>query len=128
MRSSFLVAWLLLALLAGGAACSGGDPPQAEGRFTRVHDGVCAALAAARAGNQAGASQDFADAHGGLHDLVVAVEEEDRTTAADLLEAKQRAEAALGEPSPPTRELTDLADAVGGAIAATGAETSPCSP
>ncbi|MBW3651780.1 MAG: hypothetical protein KY458_14540 [Actinobacteria bacterium] len=117
------------ALVAVAGACSSGGEDGSAGRFGAVHQNVCAAAAAARADDHSSAQRRFSDAHSGLHDLADAVEEHDRRAAAALLEAKQRAEAALGEPSPPTRELTDLADAVGGAIAAIGAEPSPrCSP
>ncbi len=119
MRRSLLLGWLLLTLV---AACSGETTPGAGSGFTAVHDGVCAALEAGRAGDQARAGREFADVHAGLHDLAAAAEEEDRAATARLLEHKQRAEAALGgeRPEPPIQQLEALVDSVRRAIAATG--------
>lgn len=119
VRRSRLLGWLLLTLV---AACSGETAPGSGTGFTAVHDGVCAALEAGRAGDQARAGREFADVHGGLHDLAAAVEEEDRAATARLLEHKQRAEAALGRerPDPAIQELEVLVDTVRRAIAATG--------
>lgn len=110
--------------MTAGPGCAGGADPGAEDRFGRVHEGVCAALRAARAGDHADAQRAFGDAHGGLHDLAAAVEGTDRAVAARLLEAKQRAEAALRDPSspPPAPELEVVAGAVRRAIEADGGE------
>lgn len=114
---------MVAVVVAAGPGCAGDADPGAAGRFGRVHEGVCAALQAARAGDQAGAQREFGDAHGGLHDLATAVEDTDRAAAARLLEAKQRAEAALRAPSsPPVPELDAVAAAVARAIKADGGE------
>lgn len=127
VRRSRLLAWLLLTLV---GACSGETVPPPGTAFTAVHDGVCAALEAGRAGDQARAGREFADVHAGLHDLAAAVEEEDRAATARLLEHKQRAEAALGgeRPDSATPELEALVDAIRGAIAATGQAPPPRCP
>lgn len=119
VRRSRLLGWLLLASL---PACSAGTGQGSATAFTGVHDGVCAALEAGRAGDQARAGREFAEVHAGLHDLAAAVEEEDRAATARLLEHKQRAEAALGgeRPDSATQELEALVDAIRRAIAATG--------
>ncbi len=113
-----------MVVVASGPGCAGGGDRGPEGGFGRVHEGVCAALRAARAGDHAGAQREFGDAHGGLHELATAVEETDRAAAARLLEAKQRAEAALRapSPSPPVPELEAVAAAVARAIEADGGE------
>ncbi|MDP9440883.1 MAG: hypothetical protein M3P34_01605 [Actinomycetota bacterium] len=123
MHRLWLVGCLVVAV-AGGPGCFGDGGGDSASGFTPVHEGVCAALEAARSGDQAGAQRGFADAHGGLHDLAAAVEEKDRAATARLLEAKQRVEAALRSPgsAPPAAELEALSGAVRGAIRANRGE------
>ena len=113
-----------MVVMAAGPGCAEGADPGAKAGFGRVHEGVCAALRAARAGDHAGAEREFRDAHGGLHDLAAEVEDTDRAAAARLLEAKQRAESALRAPSPSplVPEIEAVAAAVAQAIEADGGE------
>ncbi|MBW3615431.1 MAG: hypothetical protein KY439_09015 [Actinobacteria bacterium] len=125
-RLSLLVTTVLA--LAGACSSRGAEGP--ADRFAAVHQGVCAAAAAARGGDQGGAQRAFTDVHGGLHELAGAVQDSDRGAGAALLEAKQRAEAGFRTPgAPPSQELVDLSVAVRRAIEATGAVPPPsCSP
>ena len=66
-----------------------------------VHVAICDALNEARAGDAAAASRIFTNqSHDGLHELAADSAEQDRAVAADLLEAKQKVEAALIGPAP----------------------------
>lgn len=107
---------LALASCGGGSGGSGGDEPTtATGRFGRLHTGVCAAAQFAEAGDDARAKESFDDAHFGLHALVQAVEQEDRPTAARLLEAIEAAET-----KPSTATLEALTERVAESIERTG--------
>lgn len=69
------------------------EPTRATGRLGQVHAGVCAAVQLSEAGDRKRADDAFDDGHFGLHDLVQAVEQEDRAGAARLLEAIERTKA-----------------------------------
>lgn len=65
-----------------------------------VVQGLCQARAVAEAGDVAGASAVFQSrAHAELHSLADRLSSTDRAAAAGLLEAKQRLEAALADPT-----------------------------
>ena len=84
------------------------DPTTTPTRFGDLYADVCASAAAAKAGDRDAAERKFVDdAHGPLHQLAAAAEARDRASAARLLEAKQRVEAAV-ETKAPDLELEDL--------------------
>ena len=100
------------------AACGGngdGDPTAATGRYGRIHTDVCAAAQFAADGDDQRAKAAFDDAHFGLHALVQAVEQEDRATAARLLEAIERQES-----QPSADALDALTERVAESIERTG--------
>lgn len=138
---------VVLALLLAGALLAGcGDDGDGGGGTTArsrapaaaspgspsvevVAGGLCDALAAAEAGDLAGA-RDMFD-HGPLHDLADAVIDIDRGVAARLLEAKEAVESDLADdgvaPHRVAEDLRSLAVATGDALAVTGVPSpSPC--
>lgn len=117
MLAAFTVAAL------AGFGCSGredrgSDPAPVPPAFASVHSALCDSLRAAEAGDGVTAEARFVDAHGGLHDLAAALEDEDRALAARLLEAKEKVEGAGAGPED-RRLLTTIVaesiEAVGGA-------------
>lgn len=100
-----------------GFGCSGGEervsvPAPAASPFTPVHSALCDSLRAAEAGDSATAEARFTDAHGGLHDLAAAVQDEDRALAARLLEAKEKVEAADAGPQDRRVLVTIVAESI----------------
>ena len=94
--------------------------------------GLCDARTLAEAGDVQSASDTFQGrAHAELHSLADRVAATDRDAAADLLEAKQRVEAALGSPATadPTAVaagLLTLQDQVGNAAESLGLDRPVC--
>ena len=128
MPLSRAVAAFAVVLSLGATACSGDDDsvgaadgsttePTVSTTATTLADtsfaGLCAALAAAEAGDLDGAAQVFD--HGPLHELAAKATEIDRAVAARLLEAKEQVEAATTDDSTTsaslTSDLTALAEA-----------------
>jgi hypothetical protein len=99
----------------GGAGAGAGAGTKATGRYGGIHTEVCRAAAQADDGDLDAARRTFDDVHTGLHELAAAAEEDDRATAARLLEAKQRVEARLSATS-----LRELVAPVAEAVVATG--------
>jgi hypothetical protein len=110
------------------AACTdeaGGDADGAEvDRLQAASQGLCDAQVEASRGRVRDAREIFdAETHAYLHELAARLQETDRAVAAQLLEAKQRVEAAFRSARDPTgldellvslqRELGDAADAAG---------------
>ena len=106
---------LLLLTSACGAGGAGDDELEATGRFAQVHHGVCAAAQFSADGDRKRAEDVFDDIHFGLHDLVQAVEPEDRAAAARLLRAIERVES-VGS----TANLEALAGTVAESVELTG--------
>jgi methylaspartate ammonia-lyase len=119
-----------LALTLGlSAACSGDDEPAStSGSSTTTrptvsttsttapdlsYAGLCAAIAAAGAGDLDGVEQVFD--HGPLHELAASATEIDRAVAAQLLVAKEKVEAAISDdattPASLAADLNALAEA-----------------
>lgn len=73
---------------------------------------ACTAAAAASAGDVEAADRAFAEAHDGLHELAADLGEIDRAVAADLLVAKQQAEAAFAADPAPADLASRLDDLV----------------
>ena len=98
-RTSLLIAAVVAALL--GASCGGDEPT----RQTSAADfaGLCAANAAAAAGNATTAIATFD--HGPLHSLAASAEKKNRQVAARLLEAKQKVEALTISPDMTAKTL-----------------------
>ncbi|MFP3900990.1 MAG: hypothetical protein ACLFXM_09040 [Acidimicrobiia bacterium] len=134
-----VLALLLAGALLAGCGDDGGDatarsraPAAASPGSPSVEvvaSGLCDALAAAEAGDLAGA-RDMFD-HGPLHDLADAVIDIDRGVAARLLEAKEAVESDLADggvaPHRVAEDLRSLAAATGDALAVTGVPSpSPC--
>lgn len=118
---------LFLAVLVAGCASS---PPAGESGATVPS--VLAAVCDAAGGNDVvEAEAAFARAHDGLHTLARELQDVDRRdVAADLLEAKQRVEAAFAnEPVPDdlSGRVDALVDATAEALAATGGPRASCS-
>lgn len=90
---------------------------------------VVAELCRAQA-RPAEAEERFANVHGPLHDLADAVQQDDRPTAAALLEAKRAVEDTLAESGEDHARLADrlasLVDAVRDALAALDRPAPPC--
>ena len=113
-----------------GAATPGAATPATTastapaGRYDGVHTGICAADAAAAAGDARGAKAAFADAHQGLHEVADEAAKTDRAASARLLEAKEKVEADLASPTAPAAitkaDLDALLPALRAAAAATG--------
>ena len=111
-----------LAVLLATPACGGAtddEPTTATGRFGPLHAGVCAAAQFSEAGDRQRADDAFEDVHFGLHALVEALEQEDRATAARLLEAIEHTET-----EGTTAALDDLTERVAEGIERTG-DTAP---
>lgn len=104
---------------AGGGDGAGGDAstsePASTGRFGGLHAGVCEAARLSEAGDRDRATEAFDDTHFALHDLVSAVEAQDRAAAARLLEAIERTETQGS-----TESLVELAGRVAESIERTG--------
>lgn len=85
---------------------------------------------AANADDPAAAEAALGRAHDGLHTLARELKETDRRdTAADLLEAKQRVEAAFAADTVPddlSDRINTLVDATAAALTATGRPRAPC--
>ena len=94
----------LLALVALLAAACGGEPERASAaevkEFRSAIDGLCQTATSLRQENVPEAIDIFTDrTHAYLHELVDALQKENRALAARLLEAKQAMETALKDPS-----------------------------
>jgi hypothetical protein len=101
-----LPAGAVAALLATG--CGPGRPPVGPTALDRAADAICAATDAARRGDLGEAERVFEDrAHASLHDLAERAARRDRAAAGQLLQAKQRVEAAFAAEADP-EELADL--------------------
>ena len=114
-------------ILVVASACSSGNAaggPTQEERLADASRGLCDALLEAERGDVAAASRVFQDrVHAYLHDLARRLSDFDRVAAGELLEAKQRLEAALRDGSGAEtvrdlilglqRELADAARAAG---------------
>lgn len=97
---------------------SDGDGATTEERSgtERTLLGLCAASEAAVSGNVEGARDAFfGRSHQGLHDLADRASDEDRATAASLLEAKQRVESMLREGASAVELGPELGDLLGDA-------------
>ena len=91
-----------------------------------LHLAVCDALNEARGGDAAAAGGSSPSTHEGLHQLAADTSEQDRAAAADLLEAKQKVEAALIGPAPQlAADLERLEPTVRRALAVTDADADP---
>lgn len=90
------------------AACASGD----RSAILEAYQGLCTSLAAADAGDLDLAATTFTDeAHEGLHLLADRLLSVDRSTAAGVLRAKQRVEAAVsGDRTMLSQDLRTLAE------------------
>jgi hypothetical protein len=115
-----------LALAAG--ACRGSAGETSPEPYGPAQQGLCRALAQARAGRPDGARREFFDsAHAPLHQLAAEVAERDRPAAAHLLEAKAVVEGDLATPTPAlAADLERLVAATAAAVKTTGAPSVPC--
>jgi hypothetical protein len=110
------------------AACTEEEGAQAGGaevnRLQAASQGLCDAQVEASRGRLRDAREIFdAETHAYLHELAARLQETDRAVAAELLEAKQRVEAAFRSARDPTgleellvalqRALGDAAEAAG---------------
>lgn len=117
---------VLPVLVFAGAGCaSRADRPGSpvEARLRQAAQGLCDAEALARSGQLEAARAMFFDrSHGFLHELAAMATDRDPQTAAALLEAKQRLEAALermsGEGDAEGVEIGDLIAEVRAALGA----------
>lgn len=135
IRRVLLLACALVLML---GACGGGgepSPPSADQSADQsAHGELCAAVDATDAGDVGAAEKAvFGRVHDQLHDLAARVEEEDRTVAARLLEAKAAVETDLARERVDrdrdvlARNLAELAAATAAAIDAVGGEPpEPC--
>lgn len=103
-------------LLVLGVACGApgdratpGSPPVAIGG---VVEGLCQ-LSAVPTDRKRARSVFFGRVHGALHEMAAAVEVEDRSAAARILEAKARVESDLDAPRLPPGFATDVLDLLG---------------
>jgi hypothetical protein len=124
---------VLSALMVAGAGCASNavrSQSPAEIRLQEAVQGLCRAEALAREGDVPGARAAFVNrSHTYLHELAADVTDRDPAAAAALLEAKQRVEAALGDPTDGARlaELVaDLLDTVDAAAGAAGLAETRC--
>jgi hypothetical protein len=130
---------LALALVAAACASDGGvsgvpsaPPSGALGAVTSeaAAEAVRGLCALEPATDRVEAEATFLDrSHATLHVIAAATEVRDRSTAADLLEAKQRVEADLaGDELPPgfAADVRALIDATGAALEAIGLEAPAC--
>ena len=126
------LARLALAAVLVGAACGDDDEPAAPpAPSDATVAALCDAVRAARDGDLDEAEDIvLGRAHDRLHELAAEVSDLDRTVAAALLEAKQRVEADLTNPSDELqRHLEDLVAATADAVAAAGRpRPDPCTP
>ena len=122
-------------LLASSVAACAPEPaseatPSLDPELQRASAGLCDALRAASEGDVERAAALFEDeAHGYLHELADRVGARDRSAAAELLEAKQRAEAALARPWGPeevVQALEDVGEELADAAAAIGMPRPTC--
>ena len=103
-----------------------------EGRLAGASQGLCDAQAHASRSDVARAAAVFnAEVHAFLHELAADLQETDRAAAADLLEAKQRVEAALVAPARANAKevvtlLVDLERALAAAAEAAGLGGTTC--
>ena len=127
--------WIALVLLASGLAACASEPvseaaPAADPGLQRASAGLCDALRASSAGDVGRAATVFEDeAHGYLHELADRVEAQDRAAAAELLQAKQRAEAALARPWAPeevAQALEELGEELADSAATLGMQRPSC--
>jgi hypothetical protein len=127
IRPIALAALVLFAAACVSSGASGGVAPLDE-----AVEGLCRATDLARGGDVAGASGVFQDrSHEYLHVLADDLMDVDRAAAARLLEAKQRVEAAFGDPGSADPEgtaalLSDLQSALAEAATAAGLDPSSC--
>ena len=129
MRSIALI--LLASSLSACASEPASEPaPAADPELGRASAGLCDAMKAASGGDVDRAAALFEDeAHGYLHELAERVEARDRAAAAELLEAKQRAEAALARPWGPeevAQALEDLGEELADAAGILGMQRPRC--
>ncbi len=130
IRPVLLLACALVLML---GACGYGEPSQ-PAPDQSAHAELCAAVDATDAGDvEAAEKAVFGRVHDQLHDLAARVEEEDRTVAARLLEAKAAVEADLARERGDrdrdvlARNLAELAAATAAAIDAVGGDPpEPC--
>lgn len=123
MRISIVVALLATVTLVGcGGSKADDQVDRPSGRYSSLNLILCEAADAADAGDEAGASGSFEDAHAALHELAAATEEIDRAVAARLLEAKQAVEAGADD----AEEYTALLGAVEDAVEVLGGEAGKC--
>lgn len=122
---------LLGALILLLPACASDEPePSAVSEAAPVDEGVCLTLVALDNDLEGGREEFMARAHDGLHELASRLlDQEERSLAGDLLEAKQFVEAAFEQPLPTKRVrdfLVALHRATQSALEALGESTSPC--
>lgn len=123
---------LFAALIVVGAACGSSGASGRAARLDEAVEGLCEATTLAQGGDVEAAAEVFQDrSHEYLHVLADDLSDRDRASAARLLEAKQRVEAAFGDPiSAGPQEtaalLRDLQSALGEAATAAGLDPSTC--
>ena len=131
---------LLAAALIALVSCAGDDAEETVEPINEAESlpiqiafqGLCDARTLAQAGDVEAASDTFESrAHAELHSLADRVAATDRDAAADLLEAKQRVEAAFGssdtaDPRAVAAGLLTVQDQVGNAAEALGLDRPVC--
>lgn len=123
MRTFAVVVLLVTIPLVGCGGSNADDQVERpSGRFSSLNLVLCEAADAADAGDEAGATGSFEDAHSALHELAAATEAVDRAVSARLLEAKQAVEADAAD----TEGYAALLRAVEDAVEALGGEAGKC--
>lgn len=123
-------------VLIAGVSCgstdgSGSGSSPEEQRLISASQGLCEAIELAGEGDVDAAEDAFAsDVHGFLHEFADRLSKSDRAATAELLEAKQRVEAAFADsaasPSDVSDALATLKGELDDAAASAGQSAAPC--
>lgn len=115
----------------GSADGNGSDRSPEEQRLRSASQGLCAAVELAGEGDVDAAEDAFTSkVHAFLHEFADRLSESDRAATAELLEAKQRVEAAFADPAASPSEVSGALAALKGeldaAAASSGLAAAPC--